>query len=93
MKVNGINVVYSRPIKKSNVKARSEQNIQFRGDKGRTIGSILGAAGALVGVTALSAIGIGLPLLPIVAAGIAAKAGGDAGDKYEQKKKNESKGN
>lgn len=81
MKINPINNVnYSnRKVKRTQVQSPS-----FNGDKGRAIGSILGAAGALAGVTALSAIGIGVPLLPLVAAGITAKAGGDAGDRYEE---------
>ena len=91
MKINPVsNVTYQRIIGVKKTKSQDETTLSvmsFKGDKGRAIGSVLGAAGALVGVAALSAIGIGLPLLPFVAAGVAAKAGGDAGSKYEDNHK------
>lgn len=86
MRINPISNVNSRRI--TRVKRQNEQPVQtpnFKGEKGRAIGSVLGVLAAGVGVTLLTASGIGIPFAPIVAAGIGAKLGGDAGNDIENK--------
>ncbi len=88
MRINPISNVNCRRI--TRVKRQNEQPVQtpnFKGEKGRAIGSVLGVLAAGVGVTLLTASGIGIPFAPIVAAGIGAKLGGDAGDKAEENNK------
>ena len=85
MRINPISNVNCRRI--TRVKRQNEQPVQnpsFKGETGRAIGSVLGVLAAGVGVTLLTASGIGIPFAPIVAAGIGAKLGGDAGDKAEE---------
>lgn len=84
MRINPISNVNCKRI--TRVKRQNEQQIQnptFKGNTGRAIGSVLGVLGATVGVGLLTASGIGLPFAPLVAAGIGAKIGGDAGDRIE----------
>lgn len=86
MRINPISNVNSSRI--TRVKRQNEQPAQtpnFKGEKGRAIGSVLGVLAAGVGVTLLTASGIGIPFAPIVAAGIGAKLGGDAGNDIENK--------
>ena len=86
MRINPISNVNSRRI--TRVKRQNEQPVQtpnFKGEKVRAIGSVLGVLAAGVGVTLLTASGIGIPFAPIIAAGIGAKLGGDAGNDIENK--------
>jgi len=56
----------------------------FKGDLGRGVGAVLGFAGA-VGFMAITG-GFGIPA--VAAMVIGSKAGGDAGDKWEEEHKN-----
>ena len=102
MKINAINSVYQNH-RISGVKTKASQSDNysysnnassvpaFKGDLGRGIGSVAGFLTVAAGFAVFSALSIAFPIAPLVAAGVATKAFGDAGSKIEDDINNKNK--
>ena len=100
MKIYSINNVYSNQQKNGyTVKKSCSNNVQAasrpscKGDLGRGLGAVTGFLTVAAGCAACAALSIAFPIAPIVAAGVATKAFGDAGSKLEDDLKNKNKPN